>query len=572
MKQALPAPSHQPPVRARARRVAQLAGLCAVLALAACGSSDDEQTNAAPPPADPEMTMVSGDAACGGGGCGGDGSDGGGVGSGADGGDGAGGGLGEMRNIIVTARKPDGTVLASAKLQNNLVSIYDRKYKGAFVLEFADDGSGTGEYFDEGNKAWVRLQGQTLHVMVPLLTHHVSVNPLSEAAYQWAIAKYGSRAALTAERMTLANNTVRDAFNARVPLGYRVSDITNYAQAVSDKTVPGTLANTHAGRYSTLLAALPRAALAFAPGLRAPALSFARQLVSDVQDDDVVNSSVARPDAYGVDLPARLAEALASARLDYANLSQPAPQAAPTACFNPAKFVVGTKWALVYDEVAGQDGSFQLATRARAMSFNGLVRRPSLTAAAGTESLLNLEVTRITPASFANFPSAVEVKITDKLTAPTSELFSYFGTDFSKGLVYLGFDTKGLLSDSQFRILQVNKPAFTSRQFLLGVGETETITITAEQTFLSPVDGSVIVPPQTVQVLQTTRFAGYEDVTVLAGTFKQACKYEQLNPNGGVSSTTWITSSGQGVELKTVDDTGFISQLKSGTVDGKPVR
>jgi hypothetical protein len=61
-------------------------------------------------------------------------------------------------------------------------------------------------------------------------------------------------------------------------------------------------------------------------------------------------------------------------------------------------------------------------------------------------------------------------------------------------------------------------------------------------------------------------------VTVLAGTFKQACKYEQLNPNGGVSSTTWITSSGQGVELKTVDDTGFISQLKSGTVDGKPVR
>ena len=49
--------------RPTARRAFQLAGLCAVLALAACGS-DSEDTGAAAP-ADPEMTMTSGDAACG---------------------------------------------------------------------------------------------------------------------------------------------------------------------------------------------------------------------------------------------------------------------------------------------------------------------------------------------------------------------------------------------------------------------------------------------------------------------------------------------------------------------------
>lgn len=513
--------------------------LAATLALAACGGGNDNGSGDPAPVV--EFEVIAGDGACGAGGCGGDSGDGSGVGGAADGGgDGAGGGLGVMRNVRVTARKPNGAVLGSALLQNNLVSLYARTYKDAFILEFADDGSGNGEYFDEAVKGWVKLDGQSLHVLVPQLKHHVSANPLTEAAYQWALYKYGTESALNALRMAEANETVRQAFNSRVPQEYRVSDITNYAVAVGDTTVAGTLPNSHAGRFGTLLAAMPRAARLFLGSIPNPALAFLRQLVKDLRDDAIVNASSddAEQEAYDGSLSLLLAEAIQSARTDYANLAQPGPTAVPNACFNPALFKLGTKWSLEYVETP--------------------------VGASPVASSLLLEVTSET-ATFEKYSSALEVKLSDGVES----VYTYFGSDLSAGIARYGNRIDANFDGTQLRFVNLIDPATTSRQFLLKVGESETLNETMFSTVYNP-DGSVFSPTQTTTSSTTTTFVGYETVTVPAGTFKNACKYE-INDGSG-TTTTWITSSGQGIEVRSVEPNGTVTELKTGTVNGAAVK
>lgn len=498
-----------------------------------------------PPPPAPEFEVLSGDQACGGGGCGGDSGDGAGVGSGADGGDGAGGGLGEMRNVLVIARKPDGTELGRAALRNNLVSLYPRTYTGAFILEFKDDGSGTGEYFDEGLNAWARLGSSSLHVLVPTLSHHVSANPLSESAYRWALNKYGSEAALTAARMAEANTTVRDAFNARSPAEFQVVDITNYAIAVGPSTASGSLPNTHAGRFSTLLAAMPKAALTFNPALATgkPALEFTEQLKKDVVDDGVVNASVAGADqkAYDVGAPQQLAAAVEVSRTAYASTAQPVPQPAPVTCFNPDLYKAGTTWTLTNRDLTSSpsfDQTFSYAVTAGA-TFQGIT------------NLLQMLVT----------------------LSSTDSVKTYFEPDISSGLRSPGVLTTVSVSGSIYTSVTTYSPVLVNRQFLLKPGESGTLSIT-NTSQLYDASGLPFGSPSTFSDTQTTTFVGYEDITVPAGTFKNACHY-RTDSSGGTTDA-WVTSSGQGVTLKVVSVSGSTvnshQELVSGSVNGQPVR
>lgn len=273
--------------------------------LAACGGGGGSSTaSSAPPAATPptgsggtqtttpsEFLIQSGGSACGTStiGCsvdngGGDGA------GGGDGSGGAGGSESAMRNVTVTAYKPDGSVLGSASLTNNLVSLYPNSYTGPFILRFVPQANG--EYFDEAKRAWVSLGGTTLRVMVPSLTHHVSVNALTEAAYQMAIKAPGGEAALTAATMTQFNNTVRDQFNAKVVAAYQTNDITNFATSLDDLSGFGTLPNTFAGRYAAMLAALPIAGSTFSDGaLAAPALSYTAQIANDLVADSQLNDA-----------------------------------------------------------------------------------------------------------------------------------------------------------------------------------------------------------------------------------------------------------------------------------------
>ncbi len=527
------------------------AGMLALaVSLAACGGGGGDGV-AAPP----EFDVVSGGAACGTVGCNADSADGGGAGGdggggGGDGsaGDGAGGGLGAMRNVRVTARKPSGTVLGTAVLANNLVSLYARTYKDAFILEFADDGSGTGEYYDEATRSWIRLNAQALHILVPKLTHHVSANPLTEAAYQWALNKYGTESALNAVRMAEANEAVRQAFNARVPTAYQLSDITNYATAVSDTTVANSLPNTHAGRFGTLLAAMPRAARTFLGSLPSPALAFTRQLVKDIRDDGVVNASTddAEPKTYDGTLAQLLFDAILDARAEYGVGAQPAPAEVPNVCFNPALFKKGTKWSLEF-----LDTPFDTS--------------PS-------SSTLDLEVTSDT-AVFQKYGPALEVKQVFSNPNGSVTSFQYIGTDLGAGITSYGSRQAVVGQGAGLTFENLVDPPSVNRQFLLRPGESDTVTQTITSSYFNA-DGTPFtqLPPTTQTLTETTTFVGFETVTVPAGTFKNACKYVTVDQFENVT-TTWITSSGQGVPVRNASNSGDLSELlPSSTVNGVPVK
>ncbi len=294
-----------------------------------------------------EFIVASGGAACGAGGCGGDSADGSGVGTGDGGSASAGPGLSAMRNVTVTVTKPDGKVLGSAALgADYLVSLYPRAYTGPFIVEFADDGSGRGEYFDESLRLWLPLGGQTLHVMVPSLSHHISANPMTEAAYQLALRRAGSAAGLTASAMQGANAEMLAQLNARLPSGYQTTDITNYVVPISDLSGNGTLTDTWAGRYGAVMAALPIAGSLFDSTLATPAIAFTRQLVQDMRDDSLFNASatVSGP-AYDATVSSQLSAGLCTAVSIWGSPTLPsqlAPQAAGAAKPGQLTLLAGT--------------------------------------------------------------------------------------------------------------------------------------------------------------------------------------------------------------------------------------
>lgn len=294
-----------------------------------------------------EFRVVSGGDACGIAGCGTDSGGDGGGGGGDGGGAGAGAGLSAMRNARATAYKPSGQVLGAANVgADYLVSLYPRAYTGPFIVEFADDGSGNGEYFDESKRLWRPLEGQKLRVMVPTLTHHISANPMTEAAYQYAVQQAGSQAALTVTAMQTANALMLAQLNAKLPLGYQPTDVTNFVIPLSSNSGIGALTNTRAGRYGAVMAALPIAGTLHNPELASPALAFARQLAGDIQDDAQFNASSTVPSqAYGSDVAARLSTGLCTAVSIWGSSSLPAqatPQGATTARPGQLTLLAGT--------------------------------------------------------------------------------------------------------------------------------------------------------------------------------------------------------------------------------------
>ena len=241
-----------------------------------------------------EFIVASAGGACGTGGCGGDSADGSGVGAGASGSASAGPGLSAMRNVRATVVKPNGQVLGAANVGTDyLVSLYPQTYSGPFIVEFAEISTGVGEYYDESLRQWLPLQGQKLRVMVPSLTHHISANPMTEAAYQYAVRQAGTQAALTATSMQQANALMLAQLNAKLPTAYQTNDVTNFVVPIDHNSGSGTLTNTWAGRYGAVVAALPIASTLFDSALSAPALAFTQQLTADMGDDSAFNASAA---------------------------------------------------------------------------------------------------------------------------------------------------------------------------------------------------------------------------------------------------------------------------------------
>jgi sugar lactone lactonase YvrE len=264
--------------------------------------------------------------------------DGGASGVGGDGGGAsAGPGLSAMRKVQVIVRKPSGQVLGTVALcpalpcTGYLVSLKPRGYAGPFIVEFADNGGG--EYFDEAQRAWLSMQGTKLRVMVPTLAHHVSVNPLTEAAYQYALQRAGGvETGLTTSAMQTANDLMKAQLNAKLPNPYRAVDITNFVTPLTDVSPSGVLTNSHAGRYGAVIAGLPVAGALFDSSLAAPALSFLRQLSADFKDDGLFNAS-AQPTgaAYGDTVTAYMNSGICRAVAAWGSASMPSQLGAQTA-------------------------------------------------------------------------------------------------------------------------------------------------------------------------------------------------------------------------------------------------
>jgi sugar lactone lactonase YvrE len=139
--------------------------------------------------------------------------------------------------------------------------------------------------------------------MVPILTHHLSANALTEEAYQYALNRFGGESKLTAENMTEANEQIRTQINTRLPSTYQSTDITNFTVKIDENSDVGTIGDTVAGRYAAVLAAMPIAAGRFNPGLASPAVAFIAQLASDLADDGLLNGSDGAQGANAYDAP-----------------------------------------------------------------------------------------------------------------------------------------------------------------------------------------------------------------------------------------------------------------------------
>ena len=177
------------------------------------------------------------------------------------------------------------------------------------------------------------MQGAKLRVMVPVLAHHVSVNPLSEAAYQYALQQAGGvETGMTASSMQAANDLMKAQLNTKLPDPYRPVDITNFVTPLTDVSASGTLTNSHAGRYGAVIAGLPVAGALFDSSLVSPALSFLRQLSADFKDDGQFNAS-AQPTgaAYGSTVTAYMNSGICRAVATWGSATMPSQLGSQTA-------------------------------------------------------------------------------------------------------------------------------------------------------------------------------------------------------------------------------------------------
>lgn len=478
-----------------ARRLYPVAGALALAtALVSCGGGGGPSRDNRP------FEVLSGGIGCGLD-CSGNSSDGDGVGSGSDGGDGAGGSLSAMRNVSVDVKQPDGTLLGKAVLKDNLVSLYPHSYSGPFIVTFADDGSGTGECFDEARKAWLSIGAQELHILVPALTHHISANALTEAAYQLALKTEGANAVLTAAQMNTANEAVRAAFNARLGSTYTVSDITNYATPVDDKSVAGALPNTHAGRYGAVLAALPIAAVDFSSGLAAPALAFTRQFVADIVDDAQMNASVTvDAPAYADTVADALAAGLTQTVATYGSSVLPLIESAAgsfSSTSNPGKV-----WT--YGATAGFGGSFTAFTRnvdvggiSMWLGENSDLQTPSVYFNPSDQAV-DLTSVHYDPKTVGFHPGRADSMATFRFTVPAAGTYEIAGSTFCQdvdststqvGIFVNGSRLGALLDVTGFG--PDNALSF-SRTSTLAAGDTVDVSVGNNGNFLNDSTGLVL--------------------------------------------------------------------------------
>ena len=182
--------------------------------------------------------------------------------------------LGLVRNATVNLYAQDGaTLLGSSETgADGRVDVSVSGYNGPIVVEVLGDDVDA-VYYDEASMTLLSFPaGQRMRALVPGPGGNVGVTPLTEVAYQTALLE--DAFPLTTNDV----NTINEAVRAALAPG--LVSILSVPTLVDASTPANTLADTEAGRYALILAALAE----LGSGQAAPALAVLEALAADAAD------------------------------------------------------------------------------------------------------------------------------------------------------------------------------------------------------------------------------------------------------------------------------------------------
>lgn len=227
-------------------------------------------------------------------------------------------------------------------------------------------------------------------------------------------------------------------------------------------------------------------------------------------------------------------------------------------------FTVGTNWTLNYRNTGSSTGTTQIvANVARQTTYNGQ---------SAFETVQDSTVTLTAPAAGTS----------------TTNTKSYTGSATATGIMQYGSIVTTAINASgasgSVVVTGNYTPAWEDRMFLMTVGQTDTVTYTSTVSSQTSFTGLPALPATNSTSTETRvlKFVGLETVTVPAGTFSNACRFEVTSTTAGSSgsptlTTMWMAPNNVGVSLKVVagtaaDPSNTTQELTSGTVNGVAVR
>ena len=219
---------------------------------------------------------------------GGAGGSGGGAGGGA--GAGAGGSLGQFVNAIVRVERVDGSLLGEAVTDKDkgLVTVVPCRYQGPLHLVVKAKADGSSQYYEESIGKYAAFPaGSEMNSVVPSVTKNLGITLLTEAAWQYIIAKHGVEGWKSVVNINEANTQIGIEFNKFLPKGLQVSDITRLPFLVGGGTKAGSIDTNLNGIYGVVSSGMAKAAGLMRTGDLAPALKLVRQLGRDLCDGNI---------------------------------------------------------------------------------------------------------------------------------------------------------------------------------------------------------------------------------------------------------------------------------------------
>lgn len=210
-------------------------------------------------------------------------------------------------------------------------------------------------------------------------------------------------------------------------------------------------------------------------------------------------------------------------------------------CLNPALYrTAGTRTALVYSSMASGVAQqvWQFATVAETVACDG---KP-----AGAINVREIVQTNGNPASETRFDGTHYVTLSDHRVQLLGTMSRYR----SQGHTV----TQTIMPN----------PPMTDLDFRLTAGSSTAPLNSVVTASVSPASGQ---GSATFHATGTLIFVGTETITVPAGTFTDACKFEQHVTTGTPRITTRWLAKGSGVVLR-IESGGTTQQLVSGTLNG----